>query len=290
MSLFQSYMQRRRERRWARQWEYIWSQAGGRDTYEQEVAELAERAAAVPTQHARVKQALNIGEAFNTAYDTSHNPLQAIAEVTVLHPARASPKHSHRDISGGSDYEDHRVVGLVVTETSEKFYMISPRVFGSRFYDASAERDGRNIGPRVGVMYYDRTLAQTTNGGPHSPGIQTVNPQFAVLIQDGFEAYKTEASTFAGVDTGQRQWRQKQPTRVCMLGEVDPTGDVLSVRRLIVDGQQLELTRESVALTVVYAELLVAQIFAGKGYDPALAMQTALSVRARITAPQSVPK
>jgi len=265
---------------------------GGEMVYRHELQERKERQAAIAVQHETIKAAFRISGADgkDAPDDPSNGPLDLIATVTALSPPEAYRRYVHSTSfhSGGDGGSGG---GSATYTEAKKFYQFIPRVNGSRVLDSNNVVSGKNHSPFVGFSYYERRLVNDGgSGGQDRPaiyhrflgGIATPNPQFAVIIHDGYELRKTPQSTFAGLDTGKRVEQWKGPIRICVLGEVDESGDTMHIRRMFMDGRQMKLTRENVALGIDYAANLVAQIVEGANYDPAAAMQKALASQPRL--------
>jgi hypothetical protein len=264
--------------------ERLIQRTGGEQTHREEAEELAERQAAVPVQHMAVKAALRlVDSAHQPDYDVLPNPRQYIDRIqsswkpTRLCPADAYTRRSGIDRVDWRASEESVVVEIPWSCEVRKGYTFEPRIHGIRYFNQDNFEHGHHLSPLISFFYYRRHLHHSVE--PYRPGlqflggIQTFLPQFIAFIDDGYEAHEIPNERFAGFETPPSKQYRRRPIRLCLLGEVDAGGDAMMIRRVIVDGKRLALTRENVTLALAYAEQLVGQIFEGKTYDPARAMR-----------------
>jgi hypothetical protein len=275
--IFKAFRKRLAERRAARRQRDLEYRYGGSHVYASEQAEKQERASAIRMPHHQLKAALQIAN--SVAQPNYRTDPQIIAAVTRF--TRLSPASAHRD--GTVKYYALEGPGptSVTTEAEYSYrftkdYTFELQVSGCRYLLPSTSAD-QELSPYLGFAYYDRRVETTSNitGAGIDGGVHAYLPQWVLLIHDGKERKRHTRRDPAGFETPYHEDTQKLPARLCMLGEVQGNGDVMAIRRIILDGKQLELTRANTALAMSYAEKLAAQIFAGKDYDPAKALQGA---------------
>jgi hypothetical protein len=257
---------------------------GGQQVYESELEEVQERTHAIQIPHQAVKDALKIPDAISvTKYNTKENPLAFIAELTKLHPTNAKHTYTYGPFHAAETSMDFSYSTTEATKSYETANLLG----GVKSYETASANDN----PLAGFSYYKRHLSNYRGlGGKYSQhsngllgGIETSKTQFAAVIHDGYGQRKIEGSMVAGIDTGVRGRFLKNPPRIIILGEVHDASHTISIRRLIIDGKKMGITRENVALGLAYAKELTDQIFERKKYDPAAAMQNTLASLPRST-------
>jgi hypothetical protein len=262
-------------------------QAGGDEIYRYEQEEEVERREAISIGHQQVKTAFRLLESTDAIpYDIADSPADFIAALIQV------PKISERTFryggarAGDAAFREH-------SGTATKHYSLHPKINGTKFFDPDAVLDNRNPSPVVAFSYYLRTLTNDVYGSSshvgtrdrhakliasmqYAPGLIAPTPQFAAVIRDGY-GVRDIPEEFAGFKSVRQEEYLKEPVRVCILGELDGTGTAMSIRRLVIDGMSIKLSRENVALGIDYAANLVTQILEGKDYDPGRAKREALA-------------
>jgi hypothetical protein len=262
------------------------AEAGGAGMYRYEQEEAAEWRVAISIRHHLVRNAFKLTDHVDTIpYEVGDSPHKFISEIIRVPPKVSFTfEYGPNRSGGGSDSSSAENVA-----EAEKCYTLEPRINGTRFHNPAAILDDLNPSPFVGFSYYLRHLTNSvisTRGyatlGPEeramqfAPGLIAPTPQFAAIIHDGYGTRDIPRKEFAGFKSVRQEPYLKEPVRVYILGELDETGDTMYIRRLIIDGKKVELTRENVALGIDYAKNLVEQIFEGRNYEPERAMREAL--------------
>jgi hypothetical protein len=268
------------------------SKAGGQEVYREELEELRERQATIPVPHATLKTAFRISHTVeDSPYDSENDPFELISTITRLSPPDVLAIISGESSGPLGDGEASTTIYVPWVSRLTKSYEFTPHISGSKFLKGTSVASNAAKGAFAGFSYYDRHLVNRCDGGRAAKlagGIATPFPQFAAIIHDGYEISEIPVRDHAGFETARRPEVLKRPIRICILGEVSDHGDTLNIRRMIIDGESFKITRENVALGLDYAANLVIQIFEGKTYDPAAAMQKALTSQPR--APGSIPR
>jgi hypothetical protein len=272
-----------------RPWRAGW-RTGGPDVEAAEREEREERANAIPIEHARIRETFRIDDTVAQSRYASENPLDLIAEITRLSPQDRERSYGWTILLGGSaGFDDSGPRPRQIK--AKKAYKIVPHITGSQYKEPAPEGKDFNPHPMIGFAYYARALCNKTTGYrnwwlartmPFIGGIESPAPQFAAVIHDGHQEKEIRERGFAGLTNVHYEWERKEPVRLCLLGEIDESSDTMAIRRIILDGKKLELTRENLTLAVSYADNLAAQIHEGNDYDPSNALQRAYTSLGRV--------
>ncbi|HEY7387107.1 MAG TPA: hypothetical protein VH640_01270 [Bryobacteraceae bacterium] len=252
------------------------SQSGAEGTWRDEVLERAERAVAVPVPHDAVKATFRITNPKKLPYESTESPLYEVREFTWIYPSPVEVRKSGSYFADVGDGEASGTIEVFWSSTLVKDYRITPRISGS--HHAKGPQPERRHNPFVGFCYYDRTLINTSTSSACvrlSGGIETHTPQFACVIHDGIEVVESSSAGYGGFQEINYWKHRRRPVRLCLLGELDDRAEFMHIRRIILNGDTIAVSKENISLALAYGAGLIDQIMGDKHYDPLAAWQAA---------------
>jgi hypothetical protein len=170
---------------------------------------------------------------------------------------------------------------IEVTEYAYKRYEFREKISGLKKANDNGHtwQEFKSDEPGIMFSYYERQLRLKSEDSrqAYEGGVPTDRVQLAVLIHRGFFEEASGDPIIAGFRKMQRQVRH--PVYLCILGEVDKGGDYVAIRRLIVRGQEWQVTRENVARALRYGNQLAARIFGRGSLDSVVQPEAAPDIR-----------